>query len=147
MEIENHFVHRDSFNLMCDQLIGSGIARQVFSSKLFPKSVIKVEVNAGSFQNIIEYEVWQRIQYTKLAEWFAPCEYISPNGSILIQAKTSPVPYDAYPEEMPVFMTDFKRENYGFYNGHIVCHDYGTCLLFEHGMSKRMKKPKWWDAT
>lgn len=145
--MENQSVLKDSFNLICDKLIGSGIARQVFSSVIFPNSVVKVEANAGSFQNVIEYEVWQRIQHTKFAKWFAPCEYISPNGLILIQAKTSPVPYDEYPEKMPIFMTDFKRENYGFYNGHIVSHDYGTCLLFEHGMKNKMKKPEWWDAT
>lgn len=25
------------------------------------------------------------------------------------------------------------------------CHDYGTHLMFEHGMTKRMVKADWWD--
>lgn len=46
---------------------------------------------------------------------------------------------------MPIFFTDFKYLNYGFYDGRIVCHDYGTSLIFEHGMTKRTKKAEWWE--
>lgn len=28
----------------------------------------------------------------------------------------------------------------------LVCHDYGTNLLFENGMSKKMRKVTWWGA-
>jgi hypothetical protein len=135
--------HREAFNLLCDQLIGTGIGRQVFSSAVFKDAVIKVESSAGSFQNIIEWETWQRIKETKFAKWFAPCVHISPCGSLLIMAKT--VPALEYPEQMPAFLTDFKRANYGMLNGQFVCHDYGTNLLFENGMTKRMKKVEWWD--
>jgi hypothetical protein len=140
---ESVHAHREAFNLLCDQLIGTGIGRQVFSSAVFTGSVIKVESSAGSFQNIIEWETWQRVKETKFAKWFAPCEHISPCGSLLIMAKTAPAL--EYPEQMPAFLTDFKRANYGMLNGNLVCHDYGTNLLFENGMTKRLKKVEWWD--
>jgi hypothetical protein len=31
------------------------------------------------------------------------------------------------------------------YNGHIVCHDYGTNRLTTTGMTKRMRKVNWWE--
>lgn len=143
--IQNATVHQDSFNLLCDALIGYGISRQVFSSRLMPQSVVKVEQDAARFQNVMEYQIWQSVKETDFAKWFAPCEFISANGSVLVQARTEPVPRNQFPKQMPVFLTDFKRANYGLYDGRVVCHDYGTALLFEYGMSKRMKKAEWWD--
>ncbi|SOY56850.1 hypothetical protein [Cupriavidus taiwanensis] len=141
---DNSFIHRDAFNLLCGDRIGYGMSRSVFSSRLLPDCVVKVEEDAGRFQNIVEWETWQRVQGTDVEKWFAPCRWISPNGSVLVMARTTPA--IAYPEKMPVFLCDFKRTNYGLYDGRLVCHDYGTSLIFEHGMTKRMRKADWWDA-
>lgn len=141
---DNAFIHRDAFNLLCADRIGYGMSRSVFSSRLLPDCVVKVEEDAGRFQNIVEWEIWQRVQGTDFEKWFAPCRWISPNGSVLVMARTTPAL--EYPEKMPVFLCDFKRTNYGIYDGRLVCHDYGTSLIFEHGMSKRMRKAEWWDA-
>lgn len=140
---ENVSVLREAFRLFCDEEIGSGIARKVWSSAVLPNSVIKCEDGAGSFQNIIEWETWQRVRETEYAKWFAPCEWISPSGAVLVMAKTKRP--SRYPDQVPVFLTDLKKSNYGTYKGRMVCHDYGTNLLFEHGMTKRMKKAEWWE--
>ncbi|WP_373379902.1 hypothetical protein [Cupriavidus nantongensis] len=141
---DNTFIHRDAFNLLCGDRIGYGMSRSVFSSRLLPDCVVKVEEDAGRFQNVVEWETWQRVQGTDFEKWFAPCRWISPNGCVLVMARTTPAV--DFPEKMPVFLCDFKRTNYGLYDGRLVCHDYGTSLIFEHGMSKRMRKAEWWDA-
>lgn len=141
---ENLAVHREMFNMMCDDLIGYGSSRKVFSSKVVPGTVIKVEEGAASFQNVIEWETWLRVKGTGVEQWFAPCRFISPCGSILIMERTTPA--TDFPPRMPVFLTDYKRTNYGIFNGRFVCHDYGTHGMFESGMSKRLRKAGWWDV-
>ena len=143
---DNAFIHRDAFNLLCHQRIGYGISREVFSSKLLPDCVIKIEEGGASFQNVVEWETWKRVVGTPASRWFAECRWISPNGSVLIMERTrEPRPED-YPKKMPAFLGDFKRTNYGMVGKHLVCHDYGTNLLFENGMTTRMQSVDWWDA-
>ncbi|WP_148716487.1 hypothetical protein [Chitinolyticbacter meiyuanensis] len=140
---DSALMHKELFWLMCKEKLGQGIGRMAFSTDVLPNSVIKVEEGAGSFQNIVEWETWKRVEHTEYAKWFAPCEWISPSGSVLIMRRTKQV--RSYPKEMPVFLADFKRANYGMIGRQIVCHDYGTNMLFERGMSKRMQKVEWWD--
>jgi hypothetical protein len=142
----------EAFNLLCDEKIGDGMSRTVFTSKLLPDCVIKVEKDGHFFQNIIEWETWQRVRHTVSSRWFAECKWISPNGAVLIMERTRPPAASQFPDRMPVFLTDFKRANYGMAKSSkvgkewFVCHDYGTHLLFENGMSKRLKKADWWDT-
>lgn len=153
---DNAFVHRDAFNMLCDELIGRGMSRNVFSSKVLPDCVIKIEDGAGQFQNVIEWETWQRVKDTEASRWFAECRWISPNGSVLVMERTRTPDLARYPSHMPAFLCDFKRTNYGLsvavdpktgrQGSHFVCHDYGTHLMFENGMTKRMRKAEWWDA-
>lgn len=138
-------VKDDAFNLLCGRLIGSGMTRKVFNCNLRPDVVIKVEDAdiRTHFQNLQEWFVWNRISGTNLEKWFAPVIEISPNGRLLIMARTEPVGASSLPTKMPAFFTDFKPENYGLYKGHIVCHDYGSNLLMERGMTKAMRTVKW----
>jgi hypothetical protein len=152
---DNSATWRQSFDLLCDGLIGRGMSRNVFSSKLLPDCVVKVEEGSGQFQNVVEWETWQRVKDTPYSGWFAACKWISPNGTILIMERTRiPAPSE-FPDKMPVFLCDFKRTNYGVSmlptksgkpSDQFVCHDYGTHLMFENGMTKRLKKAEWWDA-
>ncbi|WDZ97977.1 hypothetical protein Herbaro_09410 [Herbaspirillum sp. WKF16] len=147
--------HREAFHLLCHEKIGGGMSREVYSSKILPDCVIKIEDGAGQFQNIVEWETWRRVMDTPFSRWFAACRWISPNGQILIMERTArPSPAD-FPEKMPVFLCDFKRDNFGLSTlidqatgkpSHtFVCHDYGTNMLFERGMTKRMQTVEWWD--
>lgn len=140
-------MHREVFNLMCDELIYTGMSRAVWASKLLPSCVIKVEERGGMFQNVVEWETWQRVKDTPLSRWFAECKSISPNGAVLVMERTRPASDRDYPDKMPVFLGDFKRRNYGMVGKHLVCHDYGTNCLFEYGMSKRLIKVVWSDSA
>lgn len=146
--------HRQAFDLLCDELIGRGMSRTVFSSKIAPDCVVKVEETPGKFQNIIEWETWQRVKDTPYSKWFAACRWISPNGTILMMERTRPAAPCEFLDMMPAFLCDFKRTNYGMLSpgltrtgkqDFLVCHDYGTHLMFENGMTKRKRKAKWWD--
>lgn len=142
----NPSMHKEAFNLLCDELIYQGMSRAVWSSEVMPECVIKVEDRAGFFQNVVEWETWQRVKDTPMSRWFAACHWISPNGSILIMERTRLAGDGQYPDRMPAFLSDFKRRNYGMLGDLLVCHDYGTNLLFEHGMTKRMVKANWTES-
>jgi hypothetical protein len=137
------YIAQELFETLCYKEIGRGMSRKVFSSHILPDHVIKVEEGSRYFQNQYEWTIWNEIYYQKEAKWFAPCEWISPTGSVLIMKKTTPV--GKYPDKMPAFLTDFKKTNYGMYNNHIVCHDYGTADLIRKGLTKRMIKVKFWN--
>jgi len=148
-------IHREVFDLICDDRIGYGMSRTVWTSKLLPDCVVKVEEDAGKFQNVIEWETWQRVKDTAYSRWFAACRWISPNGSVLIMERTRPPAPKEFVTHLPAFLCDFKRTNYGMLSpgpkrtgrkDFLVCHDYGTHLMFENGMTKRMRKAEWWDS-
>ena len=140
-------MHREVFNLMCDELLYTGMSRAVWTSNLMPDCVLKVEERPGVFQNVVEWETWQRVKDTPLRRWFAECVAISPNGSVLVMRRTRPASDKDYPEKMPIFLCDFKRRNCGMAGKQLVCHDYGTNQLFEYGMSKRLVKANWSDSA
>lgn len=152
---EYSHIHEDAFNLLCDERIGYGMSRDVFTSRLLPDCVIKIEKDPHRFQNVVEWETWQRVRDTKVSRWFAACRWISPNGRVLVMERTERPDPDGYPSRMPAFLSDFKRTNYGLSmlpdpkTGRpaktLVCHDYGTNMLFEHGMTRRMAAANWWD--
>jgi hypothetical protein len=144
MEITEHIKHQ-SWKLLVDQHIGGGSARAVWSSLLFPDAVIKVEDDARSFQNVMEWETWHRVKGSAYEKWFAPCLHISPDGTLLLMAKTTLPGMSDLPPKMPIFLCDFKRTNYGLLDGRIVCHDYGLPHSIKTGMSKRMQDVTWTD--
>lgn len=135
----------DFFHLFCGKLLGSGISRYVYEYALDPQYVVKIEQGAGSFQNIVEWETWNRLCMTNAGPWLAGCWKISDCGIVLLQRRTTPI--KKFPEKMPNWFTDFKRTNYGMIGKKIVCHDYGITHLLQLGVSKRMRKVEWWDAA
>lgn len=141
----NEGLGEQSYALLCDKFIGSGMSRDTYSSLLLPDCVVKVEDCARIFQNVLEWEIWQEVKNTKYSKWFAPCEFISPNGSILIQKKTEPMPLKKLPEKMPSFFCDFKKGNYGWFENRVVCHDYGLAYILNKGLNNRLKKVEWWE--
>ena len=144
---DNSTVHRDTFWLMCDRVIANGISRTIYSSKLFPECVVKVEDNALMFQNIREWETWKLVEGTQFARWFAPCRWISPTGIVLVMERTREPTPKQYPDKMPAFLSDFKKTNYGMYKSRLVCHDYGTNWLMNVGLTTRMQRvQEWYEA-
>ena len=135
----------DAFDLFCAKKIGAGYGRSVYICGLDQNLVVKVEDNARNFQNVIEWETWLTVKGTKFERWFAPCIQISATGSVLIMARTIEPRKHQYPDKLPIFLTDTKHSNYGIYKSRFVCHDYGTNLLMDYGLSGKMRKVEWWD--
>ena len=147
MTINNPRIYEDAFNLFCGDLLGSGVHRKVFECKLRDDLVVKVEDNEPTyawraFANVHEMRFWEDQQYHKpIAEWLAPCEWMSSDGLVLLQKRVSPLPLDyRLPGEMPTFLTDLKRANFGLYEGRLVCVDYSTTIP---NPNRRPKKAHW----
>jgi hypothetical protein len=122
---ENTF--EDAFNLLCGEKIGEGLHRQVFACSIRPDLVVKVEdAWTRHFANVLEQKFWDDHQYVpKIVDWLAPCEFLSPDGRILLQKRCDPVPSNyKMPVRLPSFLTDLKRSNFGFLHGRLVCFDY-----------------------
>jgi len=121
--------------------IASGYYRDVFEYRLGTGYVLKVEHRPGTFQNVAEWLVWDRVQDADVARWLAPCENISGCGRYLTMVRTIPLrPRDKLPAQLPIFLADVQRSNFGWLDGRIVCHDYGI-LRWE--LPQRLRRVKW----
>ena len=143
-DIFPNVVAKDFFETLTSHKLGEGAYRTVYKLTLNPDLVVKLEDKAFHFSNVYEWDVWERIKHTEHVKWFAPCEHISPCGTVLVQKFAKDIEDDfILPAELPVFFTDISKRNFGIYEGRVVCRDYGNNLLMEKGMSKRMKKVEW----
>ena len=139
-----NLVYEDAFNMLCGDLLGEGIHRKVFACKIRPDLVVKVESDTTCryFANVLEMKFWNDHEhYKKVAEWLAPCEFLSPDGRILLQRRCEAVGKTFLPDKIPSFLTDVKRANFGYYEGRVVCVDYAMTIP---NPSTRMKKVKDW---
>lgn len=129
-------VKNEYIDVFIGDYIGRGVSRHVYAVLGAPDMVAKVEQRSGSFQNALESEIWNEVQFTKWKVWFAPVIRISSCGMVLLQAKTHPIPPNQYPTELPDFFTDLKPENFGLYKGRVVCHDYALNMFTSNALSK-----------
>lgn len=123
--------NEDAFNMLCGDLLGRGLHRAVFRCKLRDGWVVKVEAGSNRrFANVLESELWEMHQYhEETACWLAPCGELSPDGRLLLQRRTDPLPLGfKFPPKMPAFLTDLKRSNFGLWKGNLVCHDYALSI-------------------
>lgn len=129
--------------LSLDPRIGCGMTRSVFPITTMPGYVAKIEENPKDhFQNVIEWETWNRMKGTSVEKWFAPCHSISADGRILIMARTKRP--ESLPKRVPAFFTDLKAENWGVYKNRLVCHDYAKTKLMESGTTTSMLRVVKW---
>lgn len=134
----------DLVTSLIEKRIGSGSARDVYAILRMPY-VLKLE-KAGSFQNVMEWEMWKEAKGTPMEKWLAPCVSISTSGRALVQHRTAPACGRAYPDKIPTIFCDSKTQNWGVINDRFVCHDYGYNYAIERGIKGiRMKKAPWWD--
>lgn len=134
------------FNFACGDLIGEGTTRKVFACRFNSSYVLKVEIPKvwRTFDNVREFEFWQDHRHIKaVAEWLCPVTRMSPDGRILMQDRAERIP-ESYimPEQIPAFLCDQKRENFGLLNGRLVCVDYALQVT---SISSKMIKAKWRD--
>lgn len=135
-------IYEDAFNLLCGKLLGEGIHRKVFECRLLPRMVVKVEycTDWRYFSNVHEMKFWNDAS-PAVAAWLAPCQYLSPDGRILIQRRADPIPQGyELPLLIPSFLSDIKRENFGLVGDRLVCLDYPMTITTP---SLRLKKANW----
>ena len=132
----------DMAKFLVGRHIGSGIHRDVYEYALDHTKVIKIE--RKHFYNIYEYEFWCQISENKeIRKWFAPIHWISNFGTILIQSKTTPLHFDQVSKlKVPDFLTDVKMDNFGWFEGRLVCHDYAfMSRVFYRGLRTKKMRP------
>lgn len=141
-------IFEDAFNLLCGEKIGSGVFRDVYKCRLRADLVVKVEINEvwRTFANVKEMNFWSDHQNTSaIVEWLAPCDYMSPDGRILLQRKVTPCEpeeLEKLPKMLPAFLTDTKFRNFGWLDGRVVCIDYAGTIP---NPSLKMVKANWWQ--
>lgn len=147
-DVGDHFqtpLSRELFHLVCGTYLGGGRGRDVYVYRLDARFVLKIENAAGSFQNVIEWETWDYAKEDHEArKWLAPCHEISQCGRILIQERADTnLAESAFPQKVPVWITDLKRANWGRIGKRLVCIDYGKmgCLL---DFNRKLKRAEWW---
>jgi len=136
-------IHEEAFNLLCGDLIGEGESRRVFECKIRPDLVVKVEeADFRIFANVIEQKLFDDTKDIQaISKWLAPCEFLSPDGRILLQRKCDPVPSSfKLPDKVPEFLGDLKRENFGVLGKKLVCVDYG---IYFSTISTKLVKAGW----
>lgn len=138
-------VYEDAFNMLCGELLGEGVHRKVFACKLRPELVVKVEYGdkMRHFANVMEMQFWDANKYyAKVSDWLSPCEFMSPDGRILLQRRADKLPLNyKFPEKIPYFLTDLKRDNFGLIGDKLVCVDYAITIS---NPLTRLKKAEWW---
>lgn len=138
----------DLLATLCGRHLGSGVYRKTFLSEVNKEQVVKIETESGHFCNVTEWDIWENLKEHKvLSRWMAPVRYISPNGAILIQDRTYPVHVSQMPEKIPRLFCDTKIQNWGWYEGRIVCHDYGNHRLYNGGNIAQLVKADWWGQN
>jgi hypothetical protein len=144
-------IARDFFDLMAGEKIGHGIGRDVYACKIDKTLVLKIERASHSFQNVAEWELWDQLRETQMSKWLAPCVNISENGTILLMKRTMPIipGVTKLPASAPRFLNDFKYQNFGIFQKHVVCHDYGRHNAVAAGYLtiSKMKRVRFWDVN
>ncbi len=139
-------VAKDFLQIVCGEFLGGGVGRGVYECLLNEDLIIKVETAGHSFQNAMEWMVWDAVKKDdKLSPFFAPCFSISSCGCILIMSRTLKPEPEEWETRMPAFFTDFKRDNFGMYEDRLVCHDYGFHKMLTSGTTARLINADWRD--
>lgn len=135
----------DFVNLFRGERLGVGYYRAVYAHALDPTLVIKIQQPDATFSNVREWDLWQEVRtQPRLAAWLAPCVAISDCGLVLIQKRTAPVLQRELPKQVPMFLTDLKRANWGRLGRRVVCHDYAINLSSRPVAT--LKKASFWEA-
>ena len=136
-------------SIVCGNKIGGGIARTVYEYSLNPNYVVKVcNAKTSPESNINEFQLYNEIRglcgpLEWVKDWFAPVEWMSEGGKVLLQRKTKPFHNKlSRPEKVPSFFFDVKADNFGWIGNRFVCHDYGMLYGFIE-YRKRFKKADW----
>ena len=139
-------VWTDFVRLFLGKFLGSGVSREVYELAINRELVVKIE-RARGFQNVLEWRTWNDLKHTDYAQYLAPCEAISPCGTVLLMRRARPLPPEKENTPLPSFLSDFKHRNYGMLEGRVVCVDYGDTKAISMGAEGSvLESPEWWKT-
>jgi len=126
------FVASDMMRFCLGDKIGQGQFRAVYHWEHNTGMVVKFAQAVE--RNIAEFAVWDAVQGTHYAKWFAPVIKCSPCGHFLLMKYARPITAkDKLPKKIPTFFTDLKKSNYGMIGKQLVCLDYHfLSMAFDH---------------
>lgn len=130
----------------CGQHLGEGTHRDVYVFTKDHKWVVKIEKDMSDLQfiNAMEWQNWNwNLYFEVLNKFLAPCLTISKCGRILIQRRAKREidgGSSKYPTHLPNWITDIKRQNFGWIGKRFVCIDYPHLINIQF----RMRKAKYW---
>lgn len=133
--------------MLLGKKLGSGIHRAAYVYNLDESCVIKVATDEyGRGANVLEHKLWWELEnWDDGKKWFAPVIALSDGGKYLVMKRAQRGRDVDYPEKVPSFFTDLKRDNFGFIGKQLVCVDYASCLMLTDGWKiGRTKKAGWW---
>jgi len=144
----------DLLSAILETEVGRGMNRIVYTSKLFPGTVIKVastrNLKNAISDNMAELAIWESIEMMpeRVKKWFCPCISIGCHGTILFM-KYAEICSNAsqLPTRVPSFFTDLKVENWGILNGTPVCVDYAKTLVHNVFLNKATRAADWWSSS
>lgn len=126
----------------CGQHLGTGTYREVFIFAPDDKWVVKIETDMTQleFINALEYHNWNWNRFfTAFNKFLAPCLTISKCGRVLIQRRVTREidgRKKSYPTHLPNWITDTKRQNFGWLGKQFVCCDYPHLIDIQFRMRK-----------
>lgn len=129
---------------ICGKQIAQGCSRTVYECKLDSKWVVKIETYPDSFNNFIEWKVWQEIcHWKRTRKYFAEVLWTNHNFRVLVMRKANMNSSKPYPKRVPGFFSDLHGTNYGFIGKRFVCVDYGGTIITTGWDKVNYKKGKW----
>lgn len=148
MTIPSRRIYKDCYDILCARQLGFGEHRTVYVCRIDRNLVVKIENNPGAygrnFMNVAEFNFWNEFKHNKkVAEWLAPCMWMSQDGHVMIQRRCVPVDETQrhlMPDKLPAFLRGLKTDNFGWLDGKLVCMDYALNM---QTASMRMQKANW----
>lgn len=137
-------------SLVLGKCLGEGVARRVYEwlpdDTLVAKLQMRESYQDRDYQNIAEWQLWTNAS-AELKKWLAPCKWISPCGTLLLQHWCSQPVRLPIPGKVPPILADCHDDNFGELwdeearKTRVVLVDYGRNWAIEMASNaKAMKK-------
>lgn len=133
------------FSFLTGKKLGSGCFRDVYKWKPDPSLVLKVAKDEdGRKYNFMEHAIWEQVESTPHAKWFAPAVRVSDCGKYLLMKKAKVASTIHHKRKIPAFFGDTHCGNFGWIGKQFVCIDYGIVNLTK---GFKLIKKTWCDCN
>lgn len=128
-------------NVLVGACVGQGAHRMVYRLKHRDDLVMKVEKDMA-FANAREWMVWDEVQWDpKSAPWLVPCFDIDHRCGVLVQGYARDLNDEEWAAvgDVPDWLGDTKRSNWGWYEGRARMRDYAITRFVTNALNRRVR--------